>query len=97
MELIFSYEVETIDTKVNIGSVRFNEFLTDEAAERLKKSYEKGFVYINDDAEISDIFDAIYESTIEIEKEQGYYYLLGTEVKLTEFLYPEEIRNKDNQ
>ena len=29
MELTFSYEVETINTKVNIGSVRFNEFITD--------------------------------------------------------------------
>lgn len=97
MELTFSYEVETIDTKVNIGSVRFNEFITEEAGERLKKSYEKGYAFISDDAEIADIYDAIYESAIEIEKDQGYYDLLGTEVKLTEFLYPEEIRKKDKQ
>lgn len=93
MEYTFSYDVETTTTDVQITSVTFKEELTEEQVIRLIDSYKTGKYYnLDEDESIADIYDMIRDIAIQSEEQEEYGELVGTEFKITNFRYPEELQ-----
>ena len=92
MEFTFNYDVETTTTNVQIASVTFKEELTRDQSERLLASAAAGkYFFLNEDESISDIYDMIHDTAIQLEEQEEYGDLVGTVVEVTNFRYPEEL------
>lgn len=95
MQFTFEYEVDQGTRSSEIISVSFKEELTDEQTERLIASYKTGnFNYLDEDDSISDIYFMVEDIATQIEEQdEDYGALVGTEVKVTNFSYPEELKD----
>lgn len=93
MEYTFTYDVEMDENVNQITSVSFKEELTKNQEQRLRESYDSGKYYsLDEDENIADIYDMVLDTAIQLEEQEEYGELIGTEVRLTNFRYPEELK-----
>lgn len=98
----FNYEAPKFEEGVITEQVYCETELTEEEMERLKASYEKMRKKLNrkpfmdEDEEISDIYEKILEYAIEGEAEQGRYEE-GEDIEIEYIGYPDEVINEDKK